>query len=802
MSARCPRFTTPRTRARKAVVGFLARPLRSLSPRLQLLTGFGILVVFCTLLLASGFSSSPIEDYRLGEVVHRTVSSPTDIEAVELVGTTPKQDDDASPIFTFDSGEAQNSVRAFRAACVHLQLQTEGRSGDRRPLSWTGEGTDKVARALASHGLDLATLDRLTGLLRESVERYIYRDEDARLLNRELFLIDQRNPGTQTSVPMPRLQMVAVSTAKKNLQTELEQLKGWTPEQIDALKTAMLPLVKPNVIYDESATEAARNAVAEKRQQTIVSLRRNQVVAREGDTVTEQMLAQFTAIRQQTRGKRQWPRFFALLLMVSAALWAAWKFIANRSTSLKPGLSISKVFALVGVAIAVQTVLMRVGFTIADRVATASMNAPFNDPEIWAYAIPFASAALLVALLLDTQFAFITGLITALFAAVMAQNGVSMAFYALVSSSAAIYGIGRYRERQSVTLAGLVSGLFNVVMAVTLVAYSQHPLVLITILFSAGCGFLGGILTAIFTAGGLPVNESAFGILTDVKLLELSNADLPVLGQLALRAPGTNQHSHAVGQIAEDACRQIGANPLLARIGALYHDIGKLGAPQMFVENQNGVNPHDRIRPSNSARIITNHVTYGLKLAKEIGLPKEIADFIPQHHGTRILHFFLRKAQVDAAEGELVDESEFRYQGPKPQFKETAILMLADSCEAGARSLARPDAENVRAIVSKIVDAILSDGQLDECDLTLREVTKIRESIISSLTAIYHGRIDYPGFNEPAVTGPLGPLTSGEYKVREQNVVYKNSSEVPVNRSGEVEDEAITTTKRAVNRKW
>jgi len=228
---------------------------------LQLLTGFGVLVIFCTLLLASGFSSSTIEDYRLGEVVHRTVSSPTDIEAVELVGTNPKRDDDARPIFTFDSGEAQNSVRAFRAACVHLQLQTEGRSGDRRPLSWTGEGTDKVARALASHGLDLATLDRLTGLLRESVERYIYRDEDARLLNRELFLIDQRNPGTQTSVPMPRLQMVAVSTAKKNLQTELEQLKGWTPEQIDALKTARLPLVKPNVMYDESATEAAKNTV-------------------------------------------------------------------------------------------------------------------------------------------------------------------------------------------------------------------------------------------------------------------------------------------------------------------------------------------------------------------------------------------------------------------------------------------------------------------------------------------------------------------------------------------------------------
>ena len=286
------------------------------------------------------------------------------------------------------------------------------------------------------------------------------------------------------------------------------------------------------------------------------------------------------------------------------------------------------------------------------------------------------------------------------------------------------------------------------------------------ILLAAGAGFVGGLLTAIFAAGGLPINESLFGVLTDVKLLELSNADLPVLGQLALRAPGTNQHSHAVGQLAEDACRAVGANPLLARIGALYHDIGKVAAPDYFVENQQGENPHDHMRPSQSARIITSHVTYGMKLAKEIGLPKKIADFIPQHHGTRTLHFFLRKAQSEAKPGEKIDEKEFRYPGPKPQFKETAIMMLADSCEAAARSLARPDPENIRAIVVKIVDAVITDGQLDECDLTLQEITRIREAMISALTAIYHARIDYPGFNPPAATGPLTSLAGARHRQR------------------------------------
>src|SRR6185369_6177073 len=405
----------------------------------------------------------------------------------------------------------------------------------------------------------------------------------------------------------------------------------------------------------------------------------------------------------------------------------------------------------------------------------------FNDPVIWNFAIPYAAAALLVAMLVDTQLAFLAGIITALFAGMLAPGGMQKALFAMVSCSAAIYGIGRYRERQSVTLAGLLVGAVNVIMAIALIAYSEQPLTLRTCLLALGAGIAGGLLTAVFAAGGLPINESLFGILTDVKLLELSNADLPVLGQLALRAPGTNQHSHAVGQLAEDACRAIGANAILARVGALYHDIGKVAAPDHFVENQSGENPHDRLRPLQSAKIITSHVTYGVRLAKEIGLPKRVIDFIPQHHGTRTLHFFLRKAEAEA-NGKQINESDFRYPGPKPQFKEAAILMLVDSAEAAARSLAQPSAENIRAIVSKIFDAVVSDGQLDESHLSLYELSRLREAMVNSLIAIHHPRIDYPGFNvAPALADvPVSPLS------------YAKPADVPINASGEVEEEAIT----------
>ena len=246
-----------------------------------------------------------------------------------------------------------------------------------------------------------------------------------------------------------------------------------------------------------------------------------------------------------------------------------------------------------------------------------------------------------------------------------------------------------------------------------------------------------------------------------------------------------------MGQLAEDACRAVGANPLLARIGALYHDIGKLAAPEYFVENQQGDNPHDRLRPYQSAKIITSHVTYGSKLAKEIGLPTKIADFIPQHHGTRTLHYFLRKAQAQAKPNETVDEADFRYPGPKPQFKEAAIMMLADSCEAAARSLARPDPENIRAIVIKIVDAIISDGQLDECDVTLQELTTIREAMISALDRDLSRTHRLSRFQSAIVTGPLPPLPAGNLDSEERGISYSKPSEVPISLGGEVEDEAV-----------
>jgi cyclic-di-AMP phosphodiesterase PgpH len=760
-----PRFKTPISQARDKLIAYALRPLLKLPRRARYLMACIVLVLATTILLLNPNSSSFKENYKEGDVLTRTIVVPADISAVDSAATESRKAaarENTRPVFNFDSSRTETSVQSFVAGWEELKQ-----------------------RVAPNQEINEAEIDRLAAIVRGVGDGYIYDDADAQRLQNDIVLIDVRDPSAQ----LPRTRMVPLATARRTLETRITNLSGWSNEQKTILASALSQLIRPNVVLDQAATTIARETAASQVPPVVISLKRGQFLAREGDTVTPEILAQLAAIKSTGHAGRPWNNFLGLFFVVIAVYWAAWKFAEHRSGGSALSLSKHKAFALVGSAILVQTALMKIGFIFGESVASR-MQPPFNDPIIWNFAIPFAAAALLVAMLVDTQLAFLTGMITALFAGLLDPTGMQKALFAMVSCSAAVYGTGRYRERQSVTVAGLLVGGVNVVMAIALIAYSQQAMTWRTVLMAIGCGIAGGLLTAVFAAGGLPINESLFGILTDVKLLELSNADLPVLGQLALRAPGTNQHSHAVGQLAEDACRAVGANPLLARIGALYHDIGKLAAPEYFVENQQGNNPHDRLRPYQSAKIITSHVTYGARLAKEIGLPQKIADFIPQHHGTRTLHYFLRKAEAQAKPNEKIDDEDFRYPGPKPQFKEAAIMMLADSCEAAARSLARPDPENIRAIVIKIVDAIISDGQLDECDITLQELTTIREAMISALTAIYHARIDYPGFNPPP-TGPMPALPAGDLDSEERGVSYSKPSEIPISLGGEVEDEAI-----------
>ena len=803
MSKRIQDLATPLTKVRKAALGYISRPFEALSEQQRFWFGFAVLCVLTTFLINNPFwRAAPGDQYKEGDIARESITSPADITVTNEDETGRLKEiarESVQPIFRLDTNRADEAVQRFRSSWESLRRDAENintgnvnktNSNAKTDTIWKGEGNVDVAKIFTTRNFSANELEAVTRVLRENATGSIYDDKDREFLQGDISLIDPKKPNQQSVVSMAESSMTSLSEARNNLLDDLKQIRSLSEIEVQAFNSVLSRHIQASVVFDSVLTEKAREAIAQSVEPVTVSLKRGQTIVREGEPITPNTLLQIAAIRSYTSSTRNVNRFFGLLALISALFWAAWKFIQHRGTVPRIVLSEEKTFALFGFIVLSQTTLMAVFFRLAEYTAVQNDRAPLNDPTIWAFAIPFAFGSLLMTLLADRRTALFTGFFIALLAGFLAPKSMEFVIYAAIASAVAVYGIGRYRSRQSVTLAGILVGAASAAVAVALIGYTQQPFILNTVTLAVACGLGSGLVTAAVTAMFLPICENVFGILTDVKLLEMSNADLPVLGQLALRAPGTNQHSHAVGQLAEEACRVVGANGLLSRIGALYHDIGKTAAPEHFVENQLGKNPHDKLKSSQSAKIIVSHVTYGVKLAKEMGLPQRIIDFIPQHHGTRTLHYFLKKAQAEARNPEEVDENDFRYPGPKPQFKEAAIMMIADSCEAAARSLSEPTPENIRFIVTKIIDAILSDDQLDECDLTLRELTQIRESMIKSLVAIYHSRVDYPGYvppsSQPNIAIPKEYLDSEERGMR-----YSNPADIPISKGGEIEDEAI-----------
>ena len=818
MSKRIQDLTPPPARWRKATWAIVSRPFAALSAGQKFGLGFAFLCIVTTLLLNNPiWRASGETAYKEGDIAHESIISPADIYFVDEEETSRIREtakESVRPIFSSVPKRADEAVQSFRTAWESIERKSAANTSNKTNSSNRSEalsnrsnasnrndsppaGNSDLTRVFALRKFSPNELEAVARVLREHAGGDIYGDQDEQHIQGEISIVDRQRPTELRASQNPLNTMTKLSDAREGLRNGLRQLQSFSDKEADAFAGALSPMIQPSIIYDAVATENAKREVANSVQPITISLKRSQKIADEGDIITSSILSQIAAIRNYSSSNRQINRFVGLLILISALFWGAWKFVEQRGVVPRLALSEQKTFALFGFIVVVQTALMAMFFRVADFTASQNVKAPMSDPSLWAFAVPFATGSLLMTLLADRRTALFTGIFTAILAGFLAPRGLEFAVYAIISSSVAVYGIGRYRSRQTVTIAGMLVGLSGACLAVALIAYTQQPFILNTVLLSVACGLASGIITAALTAMFLPLCESLFGILTDVKLLELSNADLPVLGQLAMRAPGTNQHSHAVGQLAEEACRVVGGNALLSRIGALYHDIGKTAAPEHFVENQMGKNPHDRLKPAQSAKIIISHVTYGTKLAKEMGLPQRIVDFIPQHHGTRTLHYFLKKAQAEARNEDEISENDFRYPGPKPQFKESAIMMIADSCEAAARSLAEPTPENIRFIVTKIIDAIVADDQLDECDLTLRELTQIRESMIRSLVAIYHSRVDYPGYIPPnsAARIQIPPGLDSE----ERGMKYDNPSDVPVSPGGEIEDEAIDRSEKPQN---
>jgi putative nucleotidyltransferase with HDIG domain len=374
------------------------------------------------------------------------------------------------------------------------------------------------------------------------------------------------------------------------------------------------------------------------------------------------------------------------------------------------------------------------------------------------YAFPLPAVAMLIATLIDGRLAIVTGALLGVLVGFVSGSSLEAATLALATSVVAAGAVWRRERLQVFFVAGLLVALaeMGVVVAFQL---SQRGEDLQTLLMIAAFCVVNGLVAAMLAVGATYVLGKMFGITTTMQLLELANPTQPLLRRLLMEAPGTYHHSIMVGNLGERAAEEVGADPLLVRVGAYYHDIGKLRRPYFFVENQaGGENVHETLEPEVSADIIRAHVRDGVELCEQYGVPPAVRGLIPQHHGSRLVSFFYDQA-VEAAEatGQTPpDPARFKYPGPRPQTKEGAILMLADSVEAAARASRDHSAEAITALVEKLVMGRVAEGQLDDCDLTLRDIQRIKDAFRAILIGMYHPRIEYP---ERAPSHAIAPAT-------------------------------------------
>jgi len=364
--------------------------------------------------------------------------------------------------------------------------------------------------------------------------------------------------------------------------------------------------------------------------------------------------------------------------------------------------------------------------------------------QVSGYLIPMASSSMLIALSFSPNIAILLTVILSLLIGFIPGGGLNYILVSIISGIVAIYSIQKATQRSSLTRAGLLIAGVNIIAISALGLINNEEYYLI--LQNNFLGVLNGFLAVILTIGILPFLESYFDITTSFKLMELSNPNQPLLKKMILEAPGTYHHSIVVGNLSETAAEEIGGNGLLARVGAIYHDIGKIKRPYFFTENQEAYkNIHDEMEPSLSALVIASHVKEGIELAKKNKLPKDITDIISQHHGTNLItYFFHRALKENGLANDAVAEENYRYSGPKPQTKETGIILLADSLEAATRSLTNPTATRIKTLVKEIIQKNLENGQLEECDLTLKDLDKIGDSFSRILTGMFHTRVEYP----------------------------------------------------------
>lgn len=499
-------------------------------------------------------------------------------------------------------------------------------------------------------------------------------------------------------------------------------------------------LIQPNITQNRSETQARQQAAVVAVKPVLYQIKAGEIILREGERVTEKQLLKLKALRSRHREEQRYIRSVGALLLMLNMVMIIWFLHSHHHA--RPRLRSNKELFFI------TTVLLF--FFFVPGIFSNLFESAFQgdglgngDHGTYVFGVPMAAGAMIICLFLGFETAVCFSLVLSSCSAIALQGRLEIFIFFFLSSLMGAYWMKNCRERRVFVHSGVKLGALNALLAVAVSAYVGeiwHIGLLQSIFFA----FMGGLIAGLLAAAIVPLLEMGFNYTTDITLLELANLERPILRQLMMVAPGTYHHSIVVGSMVEAAAAEIGANPLLAKVCGYYHDIGKMKKPIYFIENQNnGKNRHDQLAPSMSGLILISHVKDGVEIARKHRLGPDIKDAIRQHHGTSVITYFYEKAKRLKGE-HAVKIDDYRYPGPKPETKEIALVMLADVVEAASRSLENPTPSRIQNLVRRLIHKIFNDGQLDNCELTLRDLHKISKSFNKILNGIHHHRVEYP----------------------------------------------------------
>ena len=728
---------------------------------------WGLFFLSVLLLLFGTRSETPIPEYNVGDIAHSTVRAPREIQVPDVRTTEKKRKEEQQkvlPVYDYEANLTNSSVSRLHEIFVYLRNQqhANARSNPQKIAeNIQSQWKISVDPAFVEELLKNENNDRLEKYLSEHLKKAM---SQYIVTSREILFettpkgLTVRNRVTGKEEELPVTSVQDLISMQEIMITELQR-DPWNHNlKLEHHLNLLNSLLVPTIYYNSAETLSRRQGAEENAEPVFYQIKKGKVIVRDGEEVTPAIQTQLNAIRETVQPGPPIRYSIGILILLSIYLISLKKYLnVHQYSEIK--LRNKALFQMCGLILLVHMLLVKLGFFVASSLSVVFSFGPLSQILPYQVAIPFAIGALLLSILTDKQIATIYSLVFAILVGILTRGDFYLAFYCLVSGIAAAFTIKRYYQRSALLRSCFWIFLANLLTVFTIHLLQETPLVGSEILFHVLCTFISAMLSAAVASVFAPLFEWWFNITTDIKLLELSNLDLPVLRQLAMEAPGTYHHSIVMGTIAEAAAEKVGANQLFLRVAALYHDIGKIRKSEYYVENQREFNKHDTLNPRMSALVIINHVKEGQEVAKMLRLPSEVADMIPQHHGTRLITYFYKKAKdMENPELEEVKEEDYRYPGPKPQTKEGAILMLADATEAASRTLTDPSPARIRNMVNTLFRAIFEDGQLDESNLTMKDLNLIADAFVRKLESVFHHRIAYPGyeFNKDDTTKSSG----------------------------------------------